>query len=83
MHVLTAAPPPFWQDALAQVMQSFWGDLATRGRLDARRWPPCTPGMTPCDHVMIFDTPNATLETEATVDDGSAAVQCVHWKPFM
>ena len=51
--------------------------------LDARQWPPCTPGVHPCDRVMIFDTPSTSLVSEADVDDGSAAQQCGHWEQFM
>lgn len=71
------------QDALARQMQRLWGELATRGRLDPHEWPPCTPGTHPCDRVMIFDTPNATLQSEREVDDGSAARQCGNWAQFM
>ena len=71
------------QDALAKVMQSFWGQLARSARLNSALWPACTPGVHPCDSVMIFDTPNAMVESERVVDDGSAARQCAHWAEFM
>ena len=64
-------------------MQGFWGELARRGALDPAAWPPCAPGVHPCEHVMIFDTPNISLATERDVDDGSAALQCARWAEFM
>jgi len=71
------------QDAIALQMQGYWGALAAKGQLDPDAWPACTPGAHPCDHVMIFDTPHTTIDTEATVDDGSSAVQCGHWEEYM
>ena len=70
------------QDQLALYMQDRWGELASKAKVGPM-WPPCTKGVHPCDHVMVFDTPHATIETELTADDGSAAQHCARWAEFM
>jgi carboxylesterase type B len=71
------------QDLLAQRMQRLWGRFAQRGTLEEEEWPACTAGRAACDRVAIFDTPRAAVGTEASVDDGSAALRCEHWREFM
>ena len=68
------------QQVLAERMQELWGEA---DRLDSSDWPPCTPGKPSCDRVMIFDTPHTSIETEASLDDGSAALHCKFWEEFM